>query len=188
MDFAVYFILPMLLGLRETREEYRNGGFSKLLSEPFDKMYMTRGQGQWPRVTGKNGSRKVAFLLKKSVGIRRLNYRFYWFTVSSSDSCCNKQLGTSFSKIKDSFIYPIPNFALYICNTKWNTASFFFCTVWSRVYEAVVHFWEAGFKPFVTTWVWTWHREYIVSVHFCFSGHSPVQRKRLKSKFKVRLG
>ena len=30
-------------------------------------MYMTLGKGQWPRVTGKNGSRKVAFLLKKSV-------------------------------------------------------------------------------------------------------------------------
>ena len=55
------------LGLRGTREEYRNGGFCKLLSEPFDKMYMNRGQGQLPGVTGKNGFRKVAFLLKKSV-------------------------------------------------------------------------------------------------------------------------
>ena len=33
------------LGLRETREEYRNRVFCKLLSEPFDKMYMTQGQG-----------------------------------------------------------------------------------------------------------------------------------------------
>ncbi len=65
------------LGLRETREEYRNGLFCKLLSEPFDKMYMTRGQGQWPRVTGKNGSRKVAFLLKKSVGYHRV-WQCYW--------------------------------------------------------------------------------------------------------------
>ncbi len=56
--------------LRETREEYRNGVFCKLLSEPFDKMYMTRGQGQWHRVTGKNGFRKVAFLLKKSVFLK----------------------------------------------------------------------------------------------------------------------
>ncbi len=30
-------------------------------------MYMTRGQGQWPRVTGKNGFRNVAFIMKKSV-------------------------------------------------------------------------------------------------------------------------
>ena len=56
MNFVVDFILPML--------------FRKLLSEPFDKMYMTQGQGQWPRVPGKNGSRKVAFLLKKSVYIK----------------------------------------------------------------------------------------------------------------------
>ena len=55
------------LGLREAHEEYHNGVFCKLLTEPFDKMYMTRGQGQLPRVTGKYGFRKVAFLLKKSV-------------------------------------------------------------------------------------------------------------------------
>ena len=55
------------LGLRETCQEYRNGVFWKLLSKPFDKMYMTWGQGQWPRASGKNGFRKVAFLLKKSV-------------------------------------------------------------------------------------------------------------------------
>ncbi len=55
------------LGLWQTREEYRTRVCCKLLSDPFDKMYMTRGQRQWPRVTGKNGSRKVAFLLKKSV-------------------------------------------------------------------------------------------------------------------------
>ena len=36
------------------------------VSESFDKMYMTRGQGQWPRLTGKTGFWKVAFLLKKS--------------------------------------------------------------------------------------------------------------------------
>ena len=32
----------------ETREEYRNGVFCKLLLEPFDKMYMTQGhRGKW---------------------------------------------------------------------------------------------------------------------------------------------
>ncbi len=55
------------LGLWETREEYRNRVFCKLLSEHFDKMYMAWGQGQWPRLTGNNGFRKVAFLLKKCV-------------------------------------------------------------------------------------------------------------------------
>ncbi len=33
------------LGLQETCEEYRNRVFCKLLSEPFDKMYMTQDQG-----------------------------------------------------------------------------------------------------------------------------------------------
>ena len=46
------------LGLRETREEYRNGVFCKLLSEPFGKMYMTQGQGQWPRITRKKWVQK----------------------------------------------------------------------------------------------------------------------------------
>ncbi len=64
---ALCFRQCFKLGLRETCEEYRNGVFCKFPSEPFDKMYMTRGQGQWLRVTGNNGFRKVAFLLKKDV-------------------------------------------------------------------------------------------------------------------------
>ncbi len=45
-DPKMIYMYSNKLGLRETGKEYRNGVFCKLLSEPFDKMYMTRGQGQ----------------------------------------------------------------------------------------------------------------------------------------------
>ncbi len=37
------------------------------LPRPFDKPYMTRGQGQWPRFTRKTGWNQCALLLEKSV-------------------------------------------------------------------------------------------------------------------------
>ncbi len=40
----------------------------KLLQRPFDKLGMTRGQGQWPRVTGITGWNQCALLFQESVG------------------------------------------------------------------------------------------------------------------------
>ncbi len=73
----MYFILPMFL-LTMCKKPVPKIVW-KLLSEPFDKMYMTRGQGQWPRVTGKNGFRKAAFLLKKSVYPRKSRENTYTY-------------------------------------------------------------------------------------------------------------
>ena len=42
--------------------------FCKLLLRQFDKIDMTLGQGQWPRINRKNWWIKPAFLLVKSVG------------------------------------------------------------------------------------------------------------------------
>ncbi len=46
---------------------FLNGVFCTLLSMPFDKINMTLGQGQWPRVTGRTGRNQCALLLEKSV-------------------------------------------------------------------------------------------------------------------------
>ncbi len=56
-----------ILELRENRREFLNGVFCILLSRPFDKIDMTIGQGQWPRVTGRTRVNQCALLLEKSV-------------------------------------------------------------------------------------------------------------------------
>ncbi len=48
--------------------------FCILLSRPFDKIDMTLGQGQWPRVTGRTGVNQCALLLEKSVVTIRTDY------------------------------------------------------------------------------------------------------------------
>ncbi len=71
----------------------------ELLSEPFDKMFMTWVQGQWTSVTGKNGFRKVVFLLKKSVhSFPKRKLRFFlgrilsWWNVLIETQSSNMRL------------------------------------------------------------------------------------------------
>ncbi len=82
-----------------------NGVFCILLSKPFDKIDMTLGQGQWPRVTGRTWVNQCALLLEKSV---HQGYRFgtfflwvYPFTLNRSYPnaytnwfvCCTVEIG-----------------------------------------------------------------------------------------------
>ncbi len=74
-----------ILELRENRREFLNGVFCILLSRPFDKINMTLGQGQWPRVTRRTGVNQCALLMEKSVDIRfkwsKLNIGSDFFTI-----------------------------------------------------------------------------------------------------------
>ncbi len=49
--------------------EFLNRVFCILLSRPIDKIDMTLGHGQWPRVTRRTGVNQCAILLEKSVNI-----------------------------------------------------------------------------------------------------------------------
>ncbi len=55
------------LGHRPRPQIILNGVFCILLSRPFDKIDMTLGQGQLPRVTGRTGVNQCPLLLEKSV-------------------------------------------------------------------------------------------------------------------------
>ncbi len=63
-------ILILSIGLEsnlQNRMEFLNGVFCILLSRPFDKIDMTLGQVQWPRVTGRTWVNQCALLLEKSI-------------------------------------------------------------------------------------------------------------------------
>ena len=57
-----------ILGVQENRKEFSNGVFCMFLPRPFDKLDMTRGQGQGPWIARKTGWNQCALLLEKSVG------------------------------------------------------------------------------------------------------------------------
>ncbi len=58
-SFKKFLTVPM----HSLMSEFWHGVFCKLLSKPFDKIKMTRGQGQWPRDLGKLGWFSCALLL-----------------------------------------------------------------------------------------------------------------------------
>ena len=66
--------------LCQNLKEFSNGVFCILLPRPFDKLDMTMGQGQWPRVTWRTGWNQCALLSEKGVDgtldtlSQRINY------------------------------------------------------------------------------------------------------------------
>ena len=59
----------MYSDILKLRREFLDGAFCILLSRPFDKIDMTLGQCQWPRVTRRTGPNQCALLLEKSVDL-----------------------------------------------------------------------------------------------------------------------